>query len=372
MATLSVSRRTRSTPFTSRVEALGVKAYTVYNNTLLATCFRSLEEDYWHLCEHVQVWDVSCERQVQLQGPDAFKLVQLMTPRNLSKAQDDQCFYLPLCDENGRMINDPIAIHLKPDTWWLSIADSDVLLWAKGLAVGMKLDVNVTEPDVWPLAIQGPKADELMRRVFGDVVNEIRFFRYKRLDYNGHSFVVSRSGWSKQGGFEVYVNNAEIGCRLWDELFAKGTDLNVGPGCPNLIERIESSLLSFGNDMDYRHSPLQCGLRKYCHFDQDLESLSIKALKQQDEQGAPSRLMGLMAIGLDEVTSNNLVFKTNEHVGDIFSDCISPRYGAYLAIAMLDSRAIDLTMANQGNGLSIKVGEKFHPLKCIELPFVFE
>jgi len=125
LATLSISRRIR------RVEALGVKAYTVYNNMLLATMFRSIEADYWHLCQHVQVWDVSVERQVQIKGPDAFKLVQLMTPRNLSKAQDDQCFYLPLVDENGRMINDPIAIHIEPETWWLSIADSDVLLWAK-------------------------------------------------------------------------------------------------------------------------------------------------------------------------------------------------------------------------------------------------
>ena len=372
MAKLSVSRRTRRTPFTTRVEALGVSAYTVYNNMLLATCFRSFEADYWHLCQHVQVWDVSCERQVQIKGPDAFKLVQLMTPRNLSRAQDDQCFYLPLCDQNGKMINDPIAIHIESDTWWLSIADSDVRLWAKGLATGMDLDVNITELNIWPIAIQGPKADELMRRVFGEIVDEIRFFRYKQLDYNGHKFIVARSGWSKQGGFEVYVDDAEIGCQLWDELFEKGVDLNVGPGCPNIIERIESGLLSFGSDMDFRHTPLQCGLKKYCHLDQDIDSLSIDALRKLDASGVPSQLMGLMAVGLNEMPDNKTIFLDSNPAGEVYSDCISPRYGAYLAFAELDSKSIENVLQNDGDGFTLELNGEHYPLKCTELPFKFE
>ena len=372
MATLSVSRRIRKTPFTSRVEALGVSAYTVYNNMLLATCFKSLEADYWHLCQHVQVWDVSCERQVQIKGPDAFKLIQLMTPRNLSNARDDQCFYVPLCDQDGKMINDPIAIHIGIDSWWLSIADSDVLLWAKGLATGMGLDVDVSEPDVWPVAVQGPKADELMRRVFGEIVDEIRFFRYRHLDYNGHKFIVARSGWSKQGGFEIYVDDPNIGCQLWDELFAKGVDLNVGPGCPNNIERIESGLLSFGNDMDFRHSPLECGLKKYCHLDQDIDSLSIEALKKQDAMGVSSRLMGLMVLGLRSIPEDKCVYLEKKVVGEIYSDCLSPRYDAYLAFADIDSNAIDEVLQNEGNGLTLKMSGERYPVKCMDLPFEFE
>lgn len=354
------------------MEALGVSAYTVYNNMLLATCFRSLEADYWHLCQHVQVWDVSCERQVQIKGPDAFRLIQLMTPRNLSRAADDQCFYVPLCDEHGRMINDPIAIHLQSDTWWLSIADSDVSLWAKGLATGLSLDVEISEPDVWPVAVQGPKADELMCRVFGEIVDDIRFFRYKRLDYNGHTFIVARSGWSKQGGFEIYVDNREIGCQLWDELFDKGVDLNVGPGCPNLIERIESGLLSFGNDMDFRHTPLQCGLKKYCHFDQDIESLSIDALKKQYDAGVPSRLMGLMALGLNDMPVNKTVYGSDGPAGEIYSDCLSPRHGAYLGIAEIDSKIIHEVMNNSGEGLLLDMGGDHCQVTCTELPFKFE
>ena len=349
-----------------------MSAYTVYNNMLLATCFRSVEADYWHLCQHVQVWDVSCERQVQIKGPDAFKLVQLMTPRNLSKAKDDQCFYVPLCDKDGKMINDPIAIHIETDTWWLSIADSDVLLWAKGLATGMGLNVTITEPNIWPVAIQGPKADELMRRVFGNIVDDIRFFRYKQLQFKGHPFIVARSGWSKQGGFEVYVDDAQIGCQLWDELFEKGVDLNVGPGCPNVIERIESGLLSFGNDMDFRHSPLQCGLRKYCHLDQDIDSLSIEALRKQDASGLPSRLMGIMAIGLNQICENKTVFFDSRKAGEIYSDCISPRHGAYLAFAELDNEKIENVLQNDGDGFTLELDGVHYPLKCTELPFDFE
>ncbi len=371
---IAISRRLRSTPFTSRVNAAGVKAYTVYNHMLLANNFRGVEQDYWHLRQHVQVWDVSCERQIQLKGPDAYKLTQLMTPRDLSKAKDDQCFYVPLCDEAGKIINDPIAIHVSEDTWWLSIADSDVMLWAKGLATGLDLNVEVSEPDVWPLAIQGPKAETLMSRVFGDTVNDIRFFRYKRLDYKGHPFIVARSGWSKQGGFEVYVDNAALGQQLWDELFEKGEDLQVGPGCPNAIERVESGLLSFGNDMDYNYTPLQCGLDKYCQLDNNLPSLSVAALAAQKAAGIPSKLMGLVVDTQDKeaiVLANSVVTLGDKVVGEITSSSPAGAYHAFLAFANVDIAAINAVSENVALSLRIMTTLGDCPVHCVSLPFDF-
>jgi len=207
MRLLSQSRRLRETPFTQGVEDEGVIAYTVYNRMLLPTVFESVEADYRHLKSHVQVWDVSCERQIELNGPDATRLMRRLTPRNLERMQDDQCCYVPVVDESGGMLNDPVAIRHGEDRWWISIADSDLLLWIKGLAVGAGMDVRVFEPDVSPLAVQGPKADDLMARVFGETVRDIRFFRYKRLAFRGTSFIVARSGYSKQGGFEIYVED---------------------------------------------------------------------------------------------------------------------------------------------------------------------
>lgn len=368
---LAISNRTRSTPYTSRNISAGVKAYTVYNGMLLPTRFRSDFEDYWHLCEHVQVWDVSCERQIQVRGRDADKLVQWMTPRDISIARADQCIYLPLCDENGRIINDPVAIRIDPTTWWLSIADSEVCLWARGLALGRGLDVEVSELDVWPLAVQGPKAEDLVVRVFGEAVRDIRFFRYKRLPFRGHTLIVARSGWSKQGGFEIYVDDAELGGVLWDELFEKGADLNVGAGCPNLIERIESGLLSFGNDMDYRHTVFECGLDKFCHLDRDLPSMSLQALRSIRDQGITQRLVGLVAKNLETMPTEIDVHLDGDKVGHITSSCISARYAAWLGFAMLEIEAIDRARSAPAPVLTIQTETGLESVWCTELPFDF-
>ncbi|MCP4819552.1 MAG: dimethylsulfoniopropionate demethylase, partial [Shimia sp.] len=255
MALISPSRRLRRTPFSEGVEAAGVKAYTVYNRMLLPTVFRSVEEDYRHLKDAVQVWDVAVERQVEVRGPDAGRLMQMLTPRDLRKMQPGQCFYVPIVDETGGMLNDPVAVKLAEDRWWISIADSDLLFWVKGIAYGYRLDVLVDEPDVSPLAVQGPKAEELMARVFGDAVRDVRFFRFGWFEFQGRPFVVARSGYSKQGGFEIYVEGSDLGMPLWNALMEAGRDLDVHAGCPNLIERIEGGLLSYGNDMTDDNTP---------------------------------------------------------------------------------------------------------------------
>ena len=291
---IGLSRRLRKTPYTSRVLEQGARAFTVYNHMLLPTEFVSLEEDYWHLCTAVQVWDVSVERQISISGPDANRLVQLMTPRDIRNAEAGRCVYLPLADKDGKLINDPIGMQVGENHWWLSIADSDVRLWALGLASGRDLDVTIHEADVWPLAVQGPKAEQLMVRVFGSNVADIRFFRHRTLSYRDKQFIVSRSGWSKQGGFEIYVDDIATGQHLYDELFDKGDDLDVRPGCPNLIERMESTLLSLGNDMDSRHSVLESGLEKFINLDADIDSLAIAALRKERERGIERRMMGLV------------------------------------------------------------------------------
>ena len=360
---LLISSRTRSTPFSSRVEACGVKAYSVYNHMLLPLIFRSLEEEYWHLCESVQVWDVSCQRQVEISGPDTQKLVQLMTPRDLSQAELGQCFYAPLCDETGGMINDPILIKHSNNHWWLSIADSDVMLWAKGLATGFGLDALVTEPDIWPLAVQGPKAEELLCRVFGKEISRILFFRSRTFNYQGTKMLVARSGWSKQGGFEIYVNDAELGGQLWDELFAKGEDLNVGPGCPNLIERIESGLLSFGGDMGYDTTPFECGLDQYVSLDADIESLSLEELRTRKSK---TKLIGIVIDRKVNLIDKRVFFGSNV-VGKITSDTWSPRYSVFLAFARCE-----LKLLEDAQNLHVKTTSGEVSARITDLPFDFE
>jgi dimethylsulfoniopropionate demethylase len=334
---IAISRRTRSTPFTERVEAQGVKAYTVYNHTLLASAFRSLEEDYWHLRRHVQIWDVSCERQVELRGPDAARLLQLMTPRDLGRAVIGQCVYAPLVDERGGMINDPVLLKLAEDRYWVSISDSDVLLWAKGLALGMGLDVEIDEPEVYPLAVQGPKAEDLMARVFGEEVRAIRFFRFARLAFEGHPLVVARSGWSKQGGFEIYLDAPSLAGPLWDALWQAGTDLGVGPGCPNLIERIEGGLLSYGSDMTRENNPFECGLGRYCRLDGP-DFIGKAALERIHSEGPARLVRGIRFAG--EPTSACRVPWTlsvaGAFAGTLTSAAWSPRFETNIGLAMVE------------------------------------
>jgi len=300
---LGINSRLRSTPFTARVEAAGVKGYTVYNHMLLPAVFRSLADDYRHLKQHVQLWDVACERQVEICGADAGRFVQMMTPRDLSRAVRGRCLYAPLVDERGRLVNDPVVIKHADDRYWLSIADSDVLLWARGLARGLGFELSIEEPDVSPLAVQGPKSDDLMARVFGEAVRAIRFFRFETLDFRGHPLVVARSGWSKQGGFEIYLDDSSLGLDLWDALWAAGADLEVRPGCPNVIERIECGLLSYGGDMSLDNDPYECELDAYCNLDRPIEFLGRDALaaSRKSTRRAASRGYGSTRRGLHPV-----------------------------------------------------------------------
>lgn len=340
---LSVSRRTRSTPWTRRVTAAGVRAYTIYNHMLLPSVFESLEEDYHHLKRHVQVWDVSCERQVEIRGPDAPRLLRMLTPRDLSKFQLGQCFYTPMVDETGGMLNDPVTVKLAEDHYWVSIADSDLLFWVKGLACGLGLDVAVTEPAVAPLAIQGPKADDLAARVFGDEVRAIRFFRYARLPFQGKDIIVARSGYSKQGGFEIYVEGSDIAEPLWDALFAAGEDLQVRAGCPNLIERVEGGLLSYGNDMTRQNTPFECGLGKFCNLESAPDVIGRAALEEAAAAG-PQRQIRSLAISGDALAPcNDLwpVFAGGEWVGQVSSAIWSPDFKTNVAISMIEKSHFD-------------------------------
>ena len=364
MAGIVPSRRVRGTPFTPGVQAAGAKAYTVYNHMLLPSYFESYEADYRHLKEHVQVWDVSVERQVSVKGPDALRLMRQMSPRDMDKMADDQCYYAPICDHNGGMLNDPVLIKIAEDHYWMSIADGDLLQWALGLAVGQGLDVDVVEPDVSPLAIQGPKADELMARVFGDVVRDIKFFRYKRLAFEDTEFVVARSGWSKQGGFEIYVDGSDYGMPLWNRLFDAGQDLNVRAGCPNLIERVEGGLLSYGSDMRRENTPIESGLARFCNSPEGYIGKSVIEAQKAD---GPNKMLRPIAIdGPGDLPHNALgwdVYADNKQVGLIASAVWSPDFNTNVSIGMIERGHWDPgTVLNVDTGTGMRpatVKEKF-------------
>lgn len=363
---LSISRRTRRTPFTDRVTAAGVKGYTVYNHMLLPTVFRSLEDDYWHLREAVQIWDVSCERQVEVRGPDAARLVQLLTPRDLSELAIGRCVYTPMVDETGGMLNDPVVLKLAEDRFWISIADSDLLFWVKGLANGQRLDVHVEEPDVSPLAVQGPKAEDVVADVFGERVRDIRFFRFEPMLFKGREFIVARSGYSKQGGFEIYLEGSEFGNELWDAVVEAGEPHDIHAGGPNLIERVEGGLLSYGNDMTRENTPHECGLGKFCQTADAIGCIGRDALIRTIMEGPRRQIRGLRidGDGLPPTIDPWLAAAGEEDAGIVTSCAWSPRLKTNVAIGMIEEAFWDA-----GTAVVVATPNGPRAAEVVDLPF---
>ena len=340
MSTLPMvlSRRLRPSPFEKRARENGASLFTLYNKMVMPLTIRSSEEDYQHLLEHVQLWDVACERQVEIIGPDALRLTELITPRDISTLAIGQGKYAPLCDENGGIINDPIILRIAEDRFWLSIADSDVNLWVKGTAYGRGFDVRVFEPDVSPLAIQGPKADDLMAEVVGEHTRDIRFFWFIDEMVAGTPVKIARSGWSGQGGFEVYLQDSTKGDDLWDIFWEAGQKFNVRAGTPNLIERIETGLKSYGSDMTIESNPFESGLERYMDLDKEAEYMSREALQKIAKSGPEKRLVNLMIEGapLGSMRSVwSVIDDAGDSIGDVTSQAFSPRFNSGIAMAII-------------------------------------
>ena len=361
------SRRLRSTPYTDRIESHGVSSYTVYNHMLLPATFKSLESDYKHLKKFVQVWDVAAERQVEITGKDSSELVQLMTCRDLSKSKIGRCYYAPLIDNEGFLVNDPIINKLAEDKWWLSIADSDVIFFAKGLAAGNKFKVEIKEPNVNILAVQGPLSDDLMSKLFGEEIRELKFFNFKYFDFRGKKYFVARSGWSKQGGYEIYVEDNTAGQDLYDYLFEYGTEYNVKAGCPNLIERIESALLSYGNDFDNRDNPFEANFDRFINLESNVNFLGKEKLIEIKQNGINRKLMGVKIDHnkIDMYCEKTLYDDNNNIIGYVRSAAYSPTFKKVIGIAMINKPYWE-----KKDQFRIEIDEKIYVGTVCDLPFI--
>ena len=361
---ISKSRRVRSTPFTSRIEKQGVKSYTVYNHMLLPTTFSSVEEEYLHLKKDVQIWDVSVQREIEISGKDAHNLVQLMTCRDLSKSKIGICYYAPLVDAQGGIINDPLIYKLKEDKWRICIADSDVLLFAKGIAEGKNLKVNIFEADINTLAVQGPKSFKLMEEVFGKEITKLKFFKFDFFNFKNNKYLISRSGFSKQSGYEIHIDNIEAGLTLYDYFFDIGNKYNLKPGAPNHAERIEGGLLSYGNDILITDNPFECGFENFVHLDSNIEFLGKKSLKNIKNKGITRKLMGVK-IDTNELSLSNteLLDMKNQVIGELRSAAFSPKFNKIVGISMIRKE-----FCNVAHKFKIKINKKLVSGEVVNLP----
>ena len=340
---LSVGPRVRKSPFFSSARKAGLAAASVYNHMYMPTSYGDPMAEYDRLINGVAMWDVAVERQVALKGPDAIALAKYLTPRNLDNLKIGVGKYVPLCDFNGTLINDPVLLQISEDEVWLSIADSDVKLWAAGIAGARGMDVRVFEPDVSPLAIQGPKANDVVRDLFGDWVDEIKYFGFRATELKGIPMVLARSGWSKQGGFELYLQDGSKGDILWDLVAEAGKPYGIGPGTPNYIERVESGLISYGADTDDMSNPFELGMDRLIDLDQPQDFVGKAALSDIKARGATRRFMGLIIDG-EKFTGTNEsrwpVEWNGDNAGYVSASAYSPRLDANIAMAMVSVAAI--------------------------------
>ena len=294
---ITPSSRLRPSPFYEATVAEGVSAFTTYNHMLMPTSFGHPQEEYWRIIRGASLWDVAVERQVQLQGPDAGRLAQILTARDLSRCQVGQGKYVPLCNHDGILINDPILLKLADDLYWLSIADSNIWFWARAIAAERGLDVKVSEPDVSPLAVQGPKAEDVVASLFGDWVRGMKYFWFRETSLQGIPLVLARSGWSKQGGYELYLQDGSKGTALWNIVREAGKPWDIGPGAPNACERIESGLLSYGGDSDDTTNPYEVRLGKYIDLHVADDVIGVQALRRIHAEGPRRQQLGVKLDG---------------------------------------------------------------------------
>jgi glycine cleavage system aminomethyltransferase T len=294
MQSIFPSARLRPSPFYRSTLADGVTSFTTYNNMLMPTSYGKPEEEYWRIINGVSMWDVAVERQVQLKGPDAGRLAQILAPRDLATCVDGQGKYVALCNHAGTLINDPILLKRAQDLYWMSIADSNILFWARAIAAERGLNVEVTEPDVSPLAIQGPKAEDVTASIFGNWVRALKYFWFKETAIAGIPVAVARSGWSKQGGFEIYLMDGSRGAELWDLVKEAGQPFGIGPGNPNTHERIESGLVSYGGDTDDATNPFEVRLGKYVDLHVPDDTIGIQALRRIHSEGPKRHQLGVV------------------------------------------------------------------------------
>ena len=304
---IHIGPRVHKSPFYDATRHYGANMFSIYNHTYMPSSYGDSDSEYWSLVNDVTLWDVTCQRQVEISGPDAFRFIQFLTPRDMSKCQVGQCQYLLLTDEDGGIINDAVMLRLQDQQFWLSPGDGDVLLWALGIAVNSGMDVKIHEPDVSPLQLQGPKAPQVAKDLFGDWALEMKYYWLKETMLDDIPLVVSRTGWSGELGYELYLRDSKNGEQLWERVMEAGRPFGIAPSPPSLIRSIEGGILSYVSDITRDDNPFVLGFDRFIDLDQPDDFIGKDALRKIKDDGVKRRLVGVEIDG-EPLTETNREF----------------------------------------------------------------
>ncbi len=367
MANVQRGARLRRSPFFEATKRAGCRGYTVYNHMFLPIQYDDLQVEYRTLLNGVTVWDVSVERQVEITGPDAFAFTNQLTPRDLTKCKVGQGKYVVITAEDGGIVNDPVLLRLGENHLWLALADSDTLLWAKGVAYRSGMDVEIREPDVSPMQIQGPKSKPVLQALFGDRVLELPYYYFIETSLDGIPVVVTRTGWSGEVGYEIYLRDSSKGAELWDRVMAAGEPHGIVPTGPSDIRRVEAGILNYGIDMTLENNPYEVGLGWMVKLDQEADFIGKDALRRIEAEGASRSLAGIEIEGepLDLNTTRWPVRGDSEVVGYVTSAVYSPRLEKNIGYVM-----VPVESAALGTMLTVETPSGDAAATVVPKPFV--
>ena len=357
----------RKSPYFDSTVKWGATGFSVYNHMYIPRDFGSPEQNFWNLIEKSILCDVAVERQVEITGPDAFKFTQLLTPRDLSKLAVGQCKYVLITNNEGGILNDPVLLRLAENHFWLSLADSDILLWAQGVAVNSGLDVQIKEPDVSPLQLQGPTSGEIMIKLFGEDVKDLKYYWLKEYNLDGIPLIISRTGWSSELGYEIYLRDGTKGNELYEKIMEAGKEHGLQPGHTSSIRRIEGGMLSYHADADINTNPFELGFDRLVNLDTDNNFIGKEALKKIKDNGITRKQVGI-EIDCKPLSGPNTTFwelkKENINIGKVTSAVYSPRLKKNIALAM-----VSVEQSEIGNEFQVTTNEGLFNCIVVEKPF---
>lgn len=357
----------RKSPYFDATVRWGAKGFSVYNHMYIPRDFGDPAQNFWNLVQDAILCDVAVERQVEITGPDAAKFAQMLTPRDLSKMAVGQCKYVLITNAAGGILNDPIMLRLAENHFWISLADSDILLWAQGVAVHSGLDVTIGEPDVSPLQLQGPKSGEVMKALFGDSIMDLKYYWLRELDLDGIPLIVSRTGWSSELGYELYLQDGTRGDELWEKIMAAGKPFGLQPGHTSTIRRIEGGMLSYHADADINTNPYELGLDRLVNLDIDADFVGKEALRRIKEEGVSRKQVGLVIEGAPLKGPNTRfwsITRDGTEIGKVTSAVYSPRLEQNIALAMVSVDASEI-----GTDVEVAAPSGTAKAKVVEVPF---
>lgn len=362
--------RNRRTPYYEATQRYSPQGFTVYNHMYFPIRFDTFEAEFEALLRDVTIWDVSVERCLEIGGPDGFRFAQLLTPRDLSKCAVGQAKYVLICDSDGGIVNDPVLTRMDENTFWFALASSDALLFARGLRNAYPdLDVTIREADVAPLQVQGPKSKQLIRDLVGDSILDLRYYWWRRAEIRGIPVVITRTGWTSEVGYEIYLLDTSKGTELWETLMEVGRPYNVRPTGPSDIRRIEGGIFNWGADMTYENNAFEMGLDRLVDFGlADDACISIAALRRMKAQGVTRRLVGVELDGAPFPALNNVKWPAlsgGQPVGKVTSAIFSPRLGANIGFCWVPA-----ALAVEGTALLVESEWGTRTATVVPMPFV--